>query len=64
MRRPSPNPRTRRLPNDDDDAIASIGKLYGDDVLSILVDSDVYVPTTAKFMLEGKQWYENEQVQT
>jgi len=35
---------------------ASIGKLYGDGgLLSILVDSDVYAPTTARLMLQGKQ---------
>ena len=36
--------------------IASIGKLYGDGgLLSMLVDSDVYAPATARRMLEGKQ---------
>ena len=36
--------------------IASIGKLYGDGgLLSMLVDSDVYAPATARLMLEGKQ---------
>ena len=36
--------------------IASIGKLYGDGgLISMLVDSDVYAPTTARLMLEGKQ---------
>lgn len=36
--------------------VASIGKLYGDGgLLSILVDSDVYAPATAKLMLQGKQ---------
>ncbi len=55
MPRPSPKHGTLRLSNDDDD-IASIGKLYGDGgVLSMLVDSDVYAPATARLMLEGKQ---------
>ena len=54
---PSPKHGTLWLPNDDDD-IASIGKLYGDGgVLSMLVDSDVYAPATARLMLEGKQGY-------
>jgi len=36
--------------------VASIGKLYGDGgLLSMLVDSDVYAPTTAKLVLQGKQ---------
>ena len=36
--------------------IASIGKLYGDGgLLSMLVNSDVYAPVTARLMLEGKQ---------
>ena len=36
--------------------IASIGKLYGDGgLLSMLVDSEVYAPTTAKLLLQGKQ---------
>ena len=36
--------------------IASIGKLYRDGgLLSMLVDSDVYAPATARLMLEGKQ---------
>lgn len=36
--------------------VASIGKLYGDGgLLSMLVDSDVYAPATAKLMLQGKQ---------
>jgi len=36
--------------------IKSIGKLYGDwGLLSMLTDSDVYTPTTARPMLEGKQ---------
>ena len=36
--------------------IASIGKLYVDGgLLSMLVDSDVYAPATARLMLEGKQ---------
>ena len=36
--------------------IASIGKLYGDGgLLSMLVDSDVYAPATARLMIEGKQ---------
>ena len=36
--------------------IASIGKIYGDGgLLSMLVDSDVYTPATARLMLEGKQ---------
>ena len=35
--------------------IASIGKLYGyGGLLSMLVDSDVYAPATARLMLEGK----------
>ena len=36
--------------------ISSIRKLYGDGgLLSMLVDSDVYAPPTARLMLEGKQ---------
>uniref|UniRef100_UPI00358E6015 uncharacterized protein n=1 Tax=Myxine glutinosa TaxID=7769 RepID=UPI00358E6015 len=36
--------------------VASIGKLYGDGgLLSMLVDSDVYAPATAKLVLQGKQ---------
>ena len=36
--------------------IASVRKLYGDGGLqSMLVDSDVYAPATARLMLEGKQ---------
>ena len=36
--------------------MASIRKLYGDgDLLSMLVDSDVYAPATARLVLEGKQ---------
>ena len=36
--------------------IASIGKLYGDGgLLSMLVDSDVYAPATARLMFEEKQ---------
>ena len=36
--------------------IASIWKLYGNGgLLSMLVDSDVYAPATARLMLEGKQ---------
>ena len=36
--------------------IASIWKLYGNGgLLSMLVDSDVYVPATTRLMLEGKQ---------
>ena len=36
--------------------IASIGKLYGDGgLISMLVDSDIYAPTTARLMLQGKQ---------
>ena len=36
--------------------IASIGKFYGDGgLLSMLVNSDVYAPVTARLMLEGKQ---------
>ena len=36
--------------------VASIGKLYGDgDLLSMLVDSDVYATATARLILEGKQ---------
>uniref|UniRef100_UPI00358F875D uncharacterized protein n=1 Tax=Myxine glutinosa TaxID=7769 RepID=UPI00358F875D len=35
--------------------VASIGKLYGDGgLLSMLVDSDVYAPATAKLVLQGK----------
>lgn len=35
--------------------IISIGKLYGDDgLLSMLVDSDVYAPATARLLIEGK----------
>ena len=38
------------------DYIASTGKLYRDGgLLSMLVDSDVYAPATARLMLEGKQ---------
>ena len=36
--------------------ISSIRKLYGDgDLRSMLVDSDIYAPPTARLMLEGKQ---------
>ena len=36
--------------------MTSIGKLYRDGgLLSMLVDSDVYAPATARLMLEGKQ---------
>ena len=52
----SPNHGTLRLPNDDDD-IASIGKLYGGGgILSMLVDSDVYA--CVRLLLEGKNGYE------
>ena len=58
MLKPSPNHGTLRLPNDDDD-LASIGKLYGDGGnMSILVDSDVYAPASARLRLEWKQRYE------
>ena len=44
------------MSNDDDD-IASIGKLYGDGgILSMFVDSDIYA--CVRIMLEGKHGYE------
>ena len=47
-------PRALRLPNDDDDDIETIGKMYGDGYrLSMLVDSDVYA--CVRLMLEGNQ---------
>ena len=56
MLKPSPNHGAIRLSNDDDD-IASIGKLYGYGcLLSMLRDSDIYAPV--RLILEGKQGYE------
>ena len=52
MLRLSPNGRTQRRSNGDDD-VASIGKLYGvERLLSMLVDFDIYA--CVRLMLEAK----------